>query len=318
MKYLMIISLFVILHRGINTLYEIDMKKLIALRTLSHMGFICFGISLGLVNLAYLHLIVHALFKSTLFMAIGMIIVNNNHYQDIRFIRYGNKLNLFSFRLMYFRVLNLLGIPMIRRYFSKDLILEIIRFTKNFFLIELLIYIIIIFSFYYRMKLFTYCSNELNNSPYKSMNKINFSLILSLMVIMSLNICFYKVFVNMILMEYIFFIPVNLANKILLFSLLIFILGIYLTTNLMNFGKHNYIYYNTIINLGFATKNIIRIIYYKSLNNSLGAEFMYNRFSLLELKAVNVGIINKLYSIIFIVNIFIYLLILSLLITLII
>jgi len=90
-KTLLIISLFTILYRGVNTICEIDIKKLIALRTLRHMGFICFGISLGLINLAFLHLLVHALFKSTLFIAIGIIIANNEHYQDIRYLRSGNK-----------------------------------------------------------------------------------------------------------------------------------------------------------------------------------------------------------------------------------
>jgi len=131
-KTLLGISLFTILYRGINTVYEIDMKKLIALSTLRHIGFICFGISLGLINLAFLHLLVHALFKSTLFMAMGMIIANNDHSQDIRYLRAGNKVNLFSYNLIYFSVICLLGMPIIRSYFSKDLILEVISFSGRF------------------------------------------------------------------------------------------------------------------------------------------------------------------------------------------
>ena len=86
MKYLFIASLFTSFYAGINTMFEVDLKKLIALSTLSHLGFIGIAFSIGLLYLRFFHLLVHALFKSLLFMTIGDIMINLNHSQDHFFL----------------------------------------------------------------------------------------------------------------------------------------------------------------------------------------------------------------------------------------
>jgi len=50
---------------------EVDLKKLVALSTLSHLGFIGIRLFSGLTTLAYFHLLAHALFKSLLFIGVG-------------------------------------------------------------------------------------------------------------------------------------------------------------------------------------------------------------------------------------------------------
>jgi len=42
MKLLLIVGLFTSLYAGIDTLFEVDLKKLVALSTLRHLGFIVF------------------------------------------------------------------------------------------------------------------------------------------------------------------------------------------------------------------------------------------------------------------------------------
>jgi NADH-ubiquinone oxidoreductase chain 5 len=81
-KLLFIASIFTSFYAGLNTIFEVDFKKLIALSTLSHLGFIGIAFSLGLLYLRFFHLLVHALFKSLLFITIGDIIINLNHSQD--------------------------------------------------------------------------------------------------------------------------------------------------------------------------------------------------------------------------------------------
>lgn len=59
---------------GLAANFEYDLKKIIALSTLSQLGVMMFSISLGLHTLAFFHLITHALFKALLFLCAGTII----------------------------------------------------------------------------------------------------------------------------------------------------------------------------------------------------------------------------------------------------
>lgn len=64
-------SLFTSLYAGLSALIETDLKKLVALSTLRHLGFIGISFSMGFTSLAFFHLLAHALFKSLLFMGVG-------------------------------------------------------------------------------------------------------------------------------------------------------------------------------------------------------------------------------------------------------
>merc|ERR1719158_1350103 len=69
---------------GCAAMLEIDIKKVIALSTLSQLGIIIIVIGAGAPILAYFHLLSHAFFKAILFICAGMIIHNIKDYQDIR------------------------------------------------------------------------------------------------------------------------------------------------------------------------------------------------------------------------------------------
>merc|ERR1719341_950721 len=53
---------------GITAIVEIDIKKVIALSTLSQLGIIIIILGVGNPVLAFFHLISHAFFKAMLFM----------------------------------------------------------------------------------------------------------------------------------------------------------------------------------------------------------------------------------------------------------
>lgn len=65
-------------------LRETDLKKIVALSTLSQLGLIMTIVSLGIKGLAFFHLLAHAFFKALTFMAAGTIIHSNTGYQDTR------------------------------------------------------------------------------------------------------------------------------------------------------------------------------------------------------------------------------------------
>ncbi|MCJ0352238.1 NADH-quinone oxidoreductase subunit L, partial [Clostridioides difficile] len=80
------LRLFTLLMAGRVALVEVDLKKIIALSTLSQLRMILFAISISLPEIAFFHLITHAIFKSLLFLSAGVVIHRSLKWQDIRFL----------------------------------------------------------------------------------------------------------------------------------------------------------------------------------------------------------------------------------------
>lgn len=122
---LLFISTLTIFISGIVAIYEYDLKKIIALSTLRQLGVIIFSISLGLYNIAFFHLVTHALFKALLFLSAGVLIHGIGGSQDIR--HFGNLSKSFPLvgACLNLANLSLCGIPFISGFYSKDLIVEL-------------------------------------------------------------------------------------------------------------------------------------------------------------------------------------------------
>lgn len=123
---LLLISGLTIFISGLGANFEFDLKKIIALSTLSQLGLIMRILSIGFYKLAFFHLLTHALFKALLFMCAGSIIHNMNNRQDIRCI--GGLCIHIPITSRCFNVANLAlcGMPFLAGFYSKDLILEVV------------------------------------------------------------------------------------------------------------------------------------------------------------------------------------------------
>nr|AVN68060.1 NADH dehydrogenase subunit 5 [Polyzosteria viridissima] len=114
---------------GLGANFEYDLKKIIALSTLSQLGLMMSILSMGFSILAFFHLLTHALFKALLFMCAGMVIHVMNNSQDIRFM--GN----LSFQLpltsscLCISNFALCGMPFLAGFYSKDMILEVVSLS---------------------------------------------------------------------------------------------------------------------------------------------------------------------------------------------
>jgi len=161
---LVVISLFTSFYAGLNTIFEKDLKKLIALSTLRHLGFIGLAFSTGLLNLAFFHMLTHALFKSLLFITMGDIMINISHSQDIRYLSKGYLYTPFSSFIINVSLLNLLGLPTLRGYFSKDLVLEGLSYSYLSFILYIIVIINVFFTYYYTYTLlyFSFQTNKLS------------------------------------------------------------------------------------------------------------------------------------------------------------
>nr|QEL51257.1 NADH dehydrogenase subunit 5 [Philonthus decorus] len=142
MMALLFISSMTMFMAGLGANFEFDLKKIIALSTLSQLGFMMSILSLGEFELAFFHLLTHALFKATLFMCAGCIIHNLNNCQDIRFM--GSLVIHMPLTCCFFNIsnLSLCGLPFLSGFYSKDLILEVL--SMNY--LNLYIYIIFFIS----------------------------------------------------------------------------------------------------------------------------------------------------------------------------
>lgn len=90
------------------------------------LGIIFFRLGVRIPFLAFFHLVSHAYFKAILFIAAGAIIHRVKDYQDFRKIGRRIKRTQFLRSVMLTANLSLCGLPFLRGFYSKDLILEII------------------------------------------------------------------------------------------------------------------------------------------------------------------------------------------------
>nr|AMW68054.1 NADH dehydrogenase subunit 5 [Myiodactylus osmyloides] len=141
-KLLLLLSVLTMFMAGIGANYEFDLKKIIALSTLSQLGLMMSILAMGYAYLAFFHLLTHALFKALLFMCAGSIIHNMKNIQDIR--NMGGLINLMPLTCTCMHIANLAlcGMPFLAGFYSKDLILETISLS----LINILIYILFFLS----------------------------------------------------------------------------------------------------------------------------------------------------------------------------
>lgn len=133
-QFMLLISGLTIFIAGLGANFEFDLKKIIALSTLSQLGLIIRILSIGFYKLAFFHLLTHALFKALLFICAGVIIHNVKNSQDIRFM--GRLRIRIPLTCSCFNIANLAlcGIPFLAGFYSKDLILEIVMLSYiNFF-----------------------------------------------------------------------------------------------------------------------------------------------------------------------------------------
>ena len=124
LEWLIVLGSVTIIIAGICACAEIDIKKIVALRTLSQLGVIAVGLSLMLKRLCFFHLITHAMFKALLFMCVGVGIHTVFGRQDFRSYAVLNSVAIWPSLILTTANLALLGFPFLAGFYRKDRILE--------------------------------------------------------------------------------------------------------------------------------------------------------------------------------------------------
>jgi NADH-ubiquinone oxidoreductase chain 5 len=149
-------GVFTIFISGLGANFEIDLKKIIALSTLSQLGLIIITLSMGFYELSFFHLMTHAIFKSLLFLCAGVFIHSMGDTQDIRLI--GGLYISCPVTRFYFigSSLALCGFPFLSGFYSKDLILEVYFILNINLIMYVSIFMSTIFTLTYSVRLVYY------------------------------------------------------------------------------------------------------------------------------------------------------------------
>nr|ARH54345.1 NADH dehydrogenase subunit 5 [Cyrtanaspis phalerata] len=172
---LLLISALTMFMSGLGANLEFDLKKIIALSTLSQLGLMMSILALGNYKLAFFHLLTHALFKALLFMCAGNIIHNLSNCQDIRYM--GNLINFMPLTCVYMNIciLALCGLPFLSGFYSKDLIVEFMSMNYLNLFIYIIFYLSIGLTVCYSFRLIYYLILGSNNIvSLNNMSEMNF------------------------------------------------------------------------------------------------------------------------------------------------
>jgi NADH-quinone oxidoreductase subunit L len=122
------VGLFTLLMAATIALVVTDLKRIIAFSTMSQIGYMVVGVSIGAYSAGLFHLMTHAFFKALLFMAAGSVIAAMAAIQDIDRMRGFRRAMPFTSAALIVGALSLAGFPGTAGFFSKD---EILAFAAT-------------------------------------------------------------------------------------------------------------------------------------------------------------------------------------------
>nr|YP_010702003.1 NADH dehydrogenase subunit 5 [Brachytarsina amboinensis]WCL18791.1 NADH dehydrogenase subunit 5 [Brachytarsina amboinensis] len=245
MNILLFLSSLTMFISGLGANFEFDIKKIIALSTLSQLGLMMMILSLNYYYLAFFHLLIHALFKALLFMCAGMIIHNMNDMQDIRFM--GGISFYMPMSTMCFFVANLClcGMPFLSGFYSKDLILEVfyISYINMFSLLLCILSTGMTVCYSFRLIYYLVLGN--NNYYVIVIVKEDLNMLMSMFLLLFMSIISGSLMMWLMFSSYIVIIlPIYIKMMTLLVCFLGGLLGILISNVSMYYFNVSYFMYN--------------------------------------------------------------------------
>nr|YP_010222531.1 NADH dehydrogenase subunit 5 [Dalcantha dilatata]UCC45955.1 NADH dehydrogenase subunit 5 [Dalcantha dilatata] len=161
-SYFLLLSLMTMFMAGLGANFEYDLKKIIALSTLSQLGMMMSILFMGYPFLSYFHLLTHAFFKALLFLCAGLIIHAMNDSQDIRHM--GMLINQLPYTMSCYCIstLSLCGLPFLSGFYSKDMILESLTLSYTNLFFYIIFYLSVGLTASYSFRLIYYCLGSHN------------------------------------------------------------------------------------------------------------------------------------------------------------
>ncbi|MBA4260465.1 MAG: NADH-quinone oxidoreductase subunit L [Comamonadaceae bacterium] len=130
LSFIMIIGAITALFMGFLGIIQNDIKRVVAYSTLSQLGYMTVALGASAYSVAVFHLMTHAFFKALLFLAAGSVIMGLHHNQDIRWMGGVRKYMPITWITFLLGTLALIGTPFFSGFYSKDSIIEAVRFSN--------------------------------------------------------------------------------------------------------------------------------------------------------------------------------------------
>nr|YP_010985632.1 NADH dehydrogenase subunit 5 [Argyresthia conjugella]WOK81904.1 NADH dehydrogenase subunit 5 [Argyresthia conjugella] len=244
-KILLLMSGLTMMMAGITANYEFDLKKIIALSTLSQLGLMMSILSMGMPNLAFFHLLTHAMFKALLFMCAGVIIHMMMDVQDIRFM--GGITNYIPLTSLCLNISNLAlcGIPFLAGFYSKDMILEMVLLSNLNIYIYFLYYFSTGLTMFYTIRLLFYTMiNDYNLISIYNLFDEDYIMLKSMFLLLFMSLISGSMLSWMIFLNpYMIYISLNLKLMVIYVTLLGMLMGYYMSNmKIYSFSKFLKIY----------------------------------------------------------------------------
>lgn len=282
-KILLLLSGLTIFIAGISANYEFDLKKIIALSTLRQLGLIIRILRIGLPNLAFFHLLTHAIFKALLFMCAGVIIHIINDIQDIRFI--GGIGNYIPITALCINISNiaLCGIPFLAGFYSKDLILEIVRLRNLNFFIFLLYYISTGLTIFYSFRLVIYLIiNDYNLLSIYNLYDEDFTILKRIIVLLFIRVVRGRFLIWIIFpYPYIIYLPFNIKLMVIYVRILGILIG-FLVSNIRIYSVNKFL-------IRYEIRNFLCVIWFMPNLSTYGLNFYFLNMGQVLLKNIDIG-----------------------------
>nr|YP_010403051.1 NADH dehydrogenase subunit 5 [Plutella porrectella]UQV94852.1 NADH dehydrogenase subunit 5 [Plutella porrectella] len=282
-KILLVFSGLTMFMAGITANYEFDLKKIIALSTLSQLGLMMSILSMGFPKLAFFHLLTHAMFKALLFMCAGVIIHMMMDIQDIRFM--GGLSNYIPLTSLCLNIsnLSLCGIPFLSGFYSKDMILEMVSMSNLNIMIYFLYYFSTGLTMYYTIRLLFYTMiNDFNLISIFNLYDEDYIMLKSMFILLFMSLISGSLLSWMIFFKpYMIYLPINMKLMVIYVSLIGGLMG-FMVSNMKIFSLNKFIFF-------FKLSNFLSLMWFMPNLSTYGLNIYFLNFSKSLLKNVDMG-----------------------------
>nr|YP_010160640.1 NADH dehydrogenase subunit 5 [Sesia siningensis]QRH18148.1 NADH dehydrogenase subunit 5 [Sesia siningensis] len=289
MKILLLLSGLTMFMAGVSANYEFDLKKIIALSTLSQLGLMMSILSMGMPDLAFFHLLTHAMFKALLFMCAGVIIHMMSDIQDIRFM---GGIGLFiplTSLCMNISNLALCGIPFLSGFYSKDMILEMVSCSSLNLFVFFLFYFSTGLTVFYTMRLLMYLMvNDFNLLSTYNLYDEDYIMLKSMFTLLMMSVISGSM-LSWLLFSYPFmiYLPFNLKMMVIYVSLIGGVMG-YLISNMSIYSMNKFL-------MSYNFSNFLCLMWFLPNISTYGISYNFLVLGQSMLKNIDMGW-SELYS----------------------
>nr|YP_010947235.1 NADH dehydrogenase subunit 5 [Oberthueria yandu]WGO62225.1 NADH dehydrogenase subunit 5 [Oberthueria yandu] len=282
-KILLLLSILTMFMSGISANYEFDLKKIIALSTLSQLGLMMSILSMGFSDLAFFHLLTHAMFKALLFMCAGVIIHMMNDIQDIRYM--GGISLYIPLTSLCFNISNmaLCGIPFLAGFYSKDLILEMVSFSNLNMMVFILYYISTGLTVFYSLRLLMYTMiSDFNLLSIYNLYDEDYIMLKSMFMLLFMSILSGSFLSWMIFSyPYMIFLPLHLKLMVVYVTLIGGLLG-YLISNMGVYSLNKFL-------ITYSMSSFLAAMWFMPFLSTYGLVYYYLNFGQKLYKNIDLG-----------------------------